>query len=176
MNRQNLTILAPQALDMGKDGGGSITSDTTTMENVAGVLAKLSDQASMYVRLKELQEYHYRLPLIASLIPDAIGLIKRFKKRNLNPQPLIETALNEAISTNICSVCNGVKFIRDKQCLACNALGVKGFTDVDRCKGMQVPTSQFKRDYAAIYEATQLIFQRYEAELSAALYKSSENY
>ena len=173
MNREQLAIMVESALDMAKDtGGGNITSDSITWENLSGCLSKLSPQASAYIRIKYLLEGHRVAPLTLSLHSKGVALCNRFGRR-VCPHKLIYTALIESIGDNICRACNGVGVISNKSCPKCEGTGRKGWSNVRKAKSLGVASGNFRRDYTPLYEAARGIFDGYEQELSRALYKSA---
>lgn len=172
MDRQIITMLSPQALDMGKVKGGNITPETITMENVCGVLSKLSPNASRYIRLKYLLEGLHFASLAFNLNSKGVALCKRFGRR-VEPQKLIETALAESIGDSICRGCNGVGYIRQEICPKCNKVGRKGWSNRKRARIMNVSSANWRRDYEPLYQAALSIFDAYESEFLDALYLSN---
>ena len=156
---------------MGKEGGGNVTSDTCTWENMAGALSKLSPQASAYARIKFLLEHRLIDVLSRSLYKQGVGITKRFKRR-VNPQKLVETALLESIGDHICRDCDGVGSIRLKSCMTCEGYGRKGWTNRKRAKMLGISSSNWNRDYSPMYTEALQIFYKFEDQLSQTLYKS----
>lgn len=172
MKRENLSILVESALDMGKDShGGNISSESMTWENMAGVLSKLSPQASAYARIKYLLEGRLVDALARSLYKQGVGITNRFKRR-VHPQKLVETALLESIGDNICKSCNGVGYIRQEICPKCQKIGRRGWSNVKRAQMLNVSSSNWKRDYSLMYIEALQIFHKFEDQLGTALYLS----
>jgi len=179
MNRQNLSMGVGGTINLCAISGGSVSAETATWENVCGVLAHLSDNCSRYARIKYRLEHHYRPVLVARMINDAMRILTKHGKNNIAPQALIETALDESCSDNTCkgkSGCNGVGVISNKSCPRCNGTGHKGWSNRRICKGLGVGSTRYKRDYEGVYSDARALFDRFEAEISSELYKSSERY
>ena len=172
MKRENLSILVESALDMGKDShGGNISAESMTWENMAGVLSKLSPQASAYARIKYLLEGRLIASLSRSLYKQGVGITTRFKRR-VHPHKLVKTALLESIGDHICKDCDGVGSIRLKSCMTCEGYGRKGWTNRKRAKLLGVSSSNWNRDYSLMYIEALQIFHKFEDQLGTALYLS----
>ena len=175
-NRHLLKLLLPGSANWADTGGKSFGG--ITKEDVAGALASLSDEASLFCRVKYLDQPELRHRLYGKvLVNESFEFAMKYNWKAGHLDGLTTTALDEALESRmLCRKCGGKGFIQvdqqaPQECKPCRSSGWVGYSKAYIARQCGIDKSNFDRIWLERYTLILGVFLAYEDEIIRALSK-----
>lgn len=163
MKTELLRMLSPDAIDIGKVGGGWAS---LTPQDIAAALAGL-DTGPYYLAMSA----HVADPGAYIMLVTYIRGMNRVPKA-ITGDPvkgIIDVCLDELWGDNMCGSCGGTKVTHEQQqCPTCKGRGFKQQSDLSRSKKARIPVEHWGA-YKGFYERLYAQFGDWDCQIRAHL-------